>query len=366
MAYKSNGKGSFIIDRRFEGVGEIRRASGTDDPDVHRAIAGERVKGGGRTPNMLDELKGAGRTDLLELIRDDKVSAVNLWHRFRLHGISLQFTPESVSPLAGAVDAWLDDPKTELEQKTKDNYRYMLKALASPRSTVSDLTELLRKARPKMSDRRRLFNHTRSAAQAFVRDTQPKGRHSELWRDISAIPIYTVTRKRGNPQPVERARPIAERLGVDGQVWWTLCCTGMGWKEYTRDGWDTLPDRIRVYGQKRDARGKEAGRVLPRICTPVRATCSEKIFAKRLAKAALDLGYGHVTIRDARRSYSLWMKIAKVPKIARDSYMGHKAGDLDALYGELGESALDHFLPQHAALLREYVGEAPALMKVMA
>lgn len=362
MAYKSNGKGSFIIDRRFEGVGEIRRASGTDDPDVHRAIAGERVKGGGRTPNMLDELKGAGRTDLLALIRDDKVSAVNLWHRYRLHGVSLQFTPESVSPLADAVDAWLDDPKNELSEKTKENYRYMLKALATPRSTISDLPELLRKFRDKTKDRRRLFNHTRSAAQAFVRDTQPKGRHSELWRDISAIPVHTVTRKRGNPQPVERARAIAERLGVDGQVWWTLCCTGMGWKEYNRDGWEVLPGRIKVYGQKRSARVRE----IPLICTPVRATCSEKIFAKRLAQVALELGYGHVTIRDARRSYRLWMELAKIPEIAREAYMGHEAGNLDKLYGQLGESALDHFLPQHTDMLREYIGAAPAFVKVMA
>lgn len=62
MPYRSMGRGTYIIDRCFPGVGRVRRASGAQDESTFRAVN-----------NMLSHLWTAGRADVLEQIRDGKL-----------------------------------------------------------------------------------------------------------------------------------------------------------------------------------------------------------------------------------------------------------------------------------------------------
>jgi hypothetical protein len=342
----SNNRGTGIIERIVAGV-PIRRASGTRDPEIFDKIN-----------DMLDEFDEAGRDDLARMIADKKILAVALWNSFRRKGLSLKLTPQSAISLTTALAEWLKG--AELADKTKEDYAYALEGLLQGNPTIAELPDLLRRYRQKA--RPRMFNLTRSAAQSFVRDVVPGGRYSELWIQVSALRTKAVRRRPGNPQPPERARAIAEALGIYGQTWWTLCCTGMGWKEYTQDGFEVKPDRVIIHGEKRDDRD----RMVPRICTPVRPMCHERTFAAKLTAAAVLLGLGRLTIYDGRRTFRLFLEGAGIPKSAREAYMGHAAGDMDELYGQLGDHTLDYYLPAHREKLLAFVGAEPQWLRALA
>ncbi len=71
MTHKDQGRGTLVIDRRFPGVGRIKRATGTTDRSVFKSLSG-----------MLDILYNIGRVDLLRAIRDGKL---------RLHDVRATF-----------------------------------------------------------------------------------------------------------------------------------------------------------------------------------------------------------------------------------------------------------------------------------
>lgn len=343
----SGGRGSGIIDRVVAGV-PIRRASGTTDPELF-----DKIKG------MLDEIDEAGRDDLARMLAKPRgISAVVLFNAYRRQGLSLKLSPERAQPLQDAVTDWLKS--AELADKTKEDYGYALEPLIGAKDTIADLPEIMRRYRTKAKPR--MFNLSRSAAQSFLRDRVHGGRYSELWVQVSAIRTKTVRRRQGNPQPPDRARAIAEALGIYGQMWWMLCCTGMGWKEYTVDGWDVFDGWYAIHGAKREDRA----RVIPRICTPLRAMCHERTFAAKLAAVAVELDLGRLTIYDGRRTYRLFLEQAGIPKSWREAYMGHAAGDMDALYGEPGAIALADYLPAHREKLLAFVGAEPQWLRALA
>ena len=97
MAHKSGGRGTFTIDRRFRGVGRIKRASGTTDEKVY-----------GRLTTMLEEIARDGRIDILRFVRDGHLTPLELWAYYRRYGLSKLPGPERVKLLKRAVDNWLD------------------------------------------------------------------------------------------------------------------------------------------------------------------------------------------------------------------------------------------------------------------
>ena len=162
-----------------------------------------------------------------------------------------------------------------------------------------------------------MFNLARSACQSFARTLV--GRFDSIWQGITAIPTMAVPkRKKAGGLPPERAREIAELLGVGGRMWWSMCTTGMGPKEYWSDGWETLTDRIVIHGRKRDARE----RFVPKLATPTPPTMGYKPFLEKVR------GFD-VLPNDARRTFMHWMEMAGIPRSRRKAYLGHTARDVD-------------------------------------
>jgi integrase len=342
--YRSNQRGSFVVERVVAGV-PIRRASGTSDPDLFPKIQ-----------DMLDDIDEAGREDLARMLAGGQIKAVVLLHSFRRHGLSLKLSPERALPLKAAIDDWLK--KAELAPKTAEDYGYALTAVLKgrPTATAADLPALL--ARHRERTKPRMFNLTRSAAQAFIRDTVAEGRYSELWAQVSRVRTRTVKRKKTSGLPPDVARTVAEQLGRYGAMWWTLCCTGMGNKEYWETPWEVEADRILIHGTKREDRD----RVIPRIVTPVRPLCHMRTFETALSAAVAEIKLKGVTIYTGRRTWAHWLELAKIPPSRQQAYMGHAAGKVSDLYRQ---HEVEPYLAGDREALRAVAGEFSAL-KVMA
>ena len=218
-----------------------------------------------------------------------------------------------------------------------------------PDDMVSRLPVLLAKYRDAATPPR-MFNLARSACQSFARSIA--GPYSDLWRDVASVGQRGYRKKKRGGLPVDEARKIADGLGQIGQMWWTMCCTGMGPKEYWHDGYRIEKDRIRIFGEKREAR---FGRFVPRIVTPVRALITYKPYRRHLAAVNLQP-------YDARRTFSHWMEMAGIPKSRRRFYLGHQAKDVTDGYED---HSPEYYLAGDCRLLKEYVGAAPQLLRAV-
>ena len=126
-------------------------------------------------------------------------------------------------------------------------------------------------------------------------------------------------------------------------MWWAMCCTGMGPDEYW-GGWHVEGDRICIHGTKTEARERFVPFVVP-ISTP---DLTPSGMHSRFRK--LDL---KVTLYDARRSYTLWMIEAGIPRIRRMMYLGHEITEVHDLYEE---HEIGEFLETDALRLRKFIG----------
>lgn len=326
--HKRNNRGTYVFDRTFRGVGRIRQSSGTLDKRLFT-----------RLNNMLDDIARSDRADLLHAVFEKKVHPLReLYPVYKARGIKGLPTLERLKPLKKNVDAW--QKRLECSEKHRQQIGYAFNALGMKKShTIADLPKLLKAysvdAKPTM------FNRVRSACQAFARDTA--GRYSELWREVSQVLPKKTQRKDGHPQTPKQAESVRLDLGDYGQIWWSMCCTGMGPKElglFPGEGgdWEVKQDRVLIHGTKAEARD----RVVPLIETPVRPNMQYAAFRRALAKHRL-------TPYDGRRTFLHWLEMAKIPRSRIEYYAGHKAGrDVTSLY-------LDHDVGQYLAKDRRAV-----------
>jgi integrase len=338
--HRSGGRGTLIIDRRYHGVGRIKRASGTNEAKVFRKIL-----------DMLDEIAGAGRTDVLRDIRDGILHPLEVWNAYRQHGVHRLPTAERLRPLQSAVEEWLKT--AEIAAKTRRDYAYVLNGVTDTAPSTTPITKLPKLlAAYRYRAKPRMFNLARSACQAFIRDTV--GRYHELWVEVANVRPRKVRAKRGNPQTPEEARTITQSLGRYGGMWWTMCCTGMGPNEYWDREWEILEDRIVIHGTKREGRS----RVAPRITSPVRALILYPAFRRHL----LDATDGTVRPYDARRSFAHWLEEAGIPRTRRRQYLGHGRRDVTDIYEDF---PVERYVGQDARRLEEYLGGEPRVLEVM-
>lgn len=68
MVHGINHQGTYVIDRRYKGIGRIRRASGTNDRKTLNQIL-----------SMLTEIHNAGKHSILCEIRDGVVSCMEVY-----------------------------------------------------------------------------------------------------------------------------------------------------------------------------------------------------------------------------------------------------------------------------------------------
>jgi hypothetical protein len=358
------GRGTWIVQRRLLGI-EVRRATGcTERADAHAV------------EEALLRLAKHGRRDLIEAFARRQITGPELVAGLERYGVTFQFTVESSIRLRRAMDGWLRG--ADLAVKTRTEYRYNLGLLvgklppltrpptATERRTLDrgpelrELPALLARYARRTTTRPVMFVQVKAAAQSFARDTVDQGRHSVLWRALAGIqgPKRLARQVQGGLHPA-RAREVAEGLGRLGPMWWTLCCTGMGRKEYWRTAWEVLADRILVHGTKREHRE----RVIPRLTTPVRPLVSEKRFAGQLAAVGRDLGIPRLTPYVARRTFAHFLELAKILDSRCDLYMGHSPKSDRAKYRE---HDVVPYLPADTAALKAVIGPEPRYLEVMA
>lgn len=88
---------TLVIDRRFRGVGRIKRASGTKVPAMKR-----------RLERMLESLYSEGRLDLLRLIRDGNLTLLEVHDAYQRKALAQLPTGQTVAPLVATMRAWVD------------------------------------------------------------------------------------------------------------------------------------------------------------------------------------------------------------------------------------------------------------------
>ncbi|MCH7476390.1 MAG: hypothetical protein IIA27_17235 [Gemmatimonadetes bacterium] len=158
--HRDKQRGTFVIDRRFPGVGRIKKASGTTDAKMYESLN-----------QMLSTLWTMGRADLLLGIQAGRLHLMVVWAAFRRGALHELPDEISLTGLAGAVETWRQD--LDCSAKHRSRLGQVFKALAIPGSaTLSDAPRLLKAYRftARAAGHHRSFNLARAGVQAFLRD----------------------------------------------------------------------------------------------------------------------------------------------------------------------------------------------------
>ncbi len=341
--HRDNQRGTLVLDRRFPGVGRIKRASGTTDGKLFNSLN-----------LMLDTLWNMGRADLLLAIQAGRLHPMIVWAAFRRGALHELPDEISLTGLAGAVETWRLD--LDCSAKHRSRLGQVFNALAMPgNATLSDLPRLLKAYRftARAAGHHRSFNLARAGVQAFLRDEV--GKSHSLYAAATDVRSLRVERREGNPQSPEEARAIRDALKQHGPSWWAMCCTGMMPDEYWGLKWRVGPNYVRILGTKREARKRD----VPLICAPVvPSTKTSSGFAQALRKVT----GGDVQPYDGRRTFMHWMEEAGITRTRRRMYMGHAVKDVADLYER---HELARFLDDDGAKIRAYLGGDRPHLQVM-
>lgn len=337
MAFRMGGVGSLRIDRRYKGVGRIQRPSGTNDPKEFEKIL-----------VMLSNLSDTGRFDILKDIQSGAVSPLEVYSHWKTQNLASVPSTTQLRPIVPTVTDWFEN-EHDIADTTKKGYVGAFQTFAKFAGTnepIKNLPDLLGKYKKHCADRntKRMFNLVRSAVQAFLNGTE--GIKSQIYADVVEVKAF----KKDNNGDVGTRLSVKEFFELEGKLdskAWVMVramtLTGMGWKEYTQDGYEILEDRILIHGKKRENRDR-AVPLVDRIDPP---TFKRKAFASKLSEAREGLAP-----YDFRRTYAHWMEEAGIPRTRRMLYMGHEAKDIHDLYER---KEVDEFLKLDAEKLRTYI-----------
>jgi len=171
-AFKSSGRGTWIIEKRIKGLGLLRRASGTRDLNKLKAYKA-----------MIVTLIDQGRLDILRAIKDKRLSFAEAYEVYtkqaHLPG------PEDMAWFFPAFDEWRKRMSRKFSQKhvmalytTKNALGGAVALRVERRPRIGDLPTMLEALRDRaleIGQGERAFNLTRHHVMAFLRDTlKPK------------------------------------------------------------------------------------------------------------------------------------------------------------------------------------------------
>lgn len=329
---------SLSIDRIFGGVGRIKKRSGTYTPAVKRKLE-----------RMLDGLYDEGRLDILRLIRDGKLTLLEVHHAYQRKALGQLPTGETVVPLTRAMQRWIDGLRVPADYSAghvaslRTSLAYFTKA--NKRATLADLPRVLEKLRDTLGkEHPRSFNLARAAAMAFVRQTLK--RNHPLWLAVAAVEPRkvgtTVQRRPLTPDEMRHWFPSPETDPLDA-IAWGMATTGMHRSEYW-GAWHVESDCVRIDGTKRKGRKRR----VPLVHVPaVPAWHHPRTFEDKLRERTTLF-----TPYDLRRTYANWMEAAGIPRTRRRMYLGHGAKDVTDLYEEHEVRA---YLAEDATKLTAYL-----------
>lgn len=338
MSYKPR-RGTYEIDRIIRPLGRVRLRTGTTDK---------------RIAERYEVMLGDVPLEVVRMLRDKVITLREVYDLWSRGETRLLPSAQSVRPLAATMLDWAGQHEGDVSGGETDKRLATVRLFERLHGTarLRELPAVLQQLRQEYRDRGSAFNHIRTICMAFVRDVL--GKHSELHQAVADVRKHRTPPKLArHPCTVLEAKTIRGELREPWNlIWWAMCCTGMGPKEYFMDGWRVLPNGIEIAGQKRPARN----RIVPLVVEPVKAGTVDGLEAVLLRA---DLG---VAPYDARRSYARWLAELRLPDYRRNAYMGHGPKSMLELYpwGDVTE-----WLGQDGLSLRQYVGE-PIQLRVQA
>ena len=316
MTYKPK-QGTFEIDRIFPSLGRVRIRTGVSDKKLARQYE-----------VMLETLP----LSTVKLIIDRRLPIRVAFDAWRSGRVDTLPTAETLLPLADELARWLEKPELPVGESEAESRRRTAEYLLGlrPDAVIGDLPDVVRELRAIMADRGPAFNRSYDVVLALLRDRFAT--HHELRMQVTAVQTFPEPHDSTlhHPCTVEEARAIAAALGPKwGPVWWTMCITGMGPKEYWMDGYTVTSDGVEILGAKDTRRrGTTARRrVVPLLGVIAPPVGTPNGFKQALAR--IDMG---VTPYDARRTFARWLDDVGLPNYVQDALMGHGPKSMRELY----------------------------------
>ncbi len=329
---------SLPIDVLIPGAGRIKKQSGVFSKGERDDLVA-----------MLRLLPKQGHVALVQDVQAGRRALLEVYAHYTAGTLTQLHGPQDDQPLAPLLEPWLDGALCAegTRQNRRDAFR-VLQALTRRRPLLRDLPELLQlyRAQCEAAAHPRVFNVARTAVQAFVRDKVGKRKPLALAvADVSPLR----ERKQGRPGfALAEAIVVRDQLGgAAGRIWWSMCLTGMGPKEYFTDGWEVLADRVHIKGEKTEGRVRD----VPLVDFPVRPELTVHGYTSALRRFSAK--GQKVTPYQARKTFARWMEDAGIPRARREVYRGHGKRDIGDVYERYEVSA---YLREDAERMRGQLG----------
>jgi integrase len=303
VPHKIGGRGTFVLDRQFRGVGRVRRASGTTNRRQYDALNA-----------MLSELYQRGRLDVLSSLAAGKLTPMEVWALRQQHGLDGIPKPEATLGL-DKLEEWARTFRCS--DKHKENIDSAVKALieeSTEGERIGNLPAILRRYR--VYAKPRMFNVVRAATQAALRDLF--GKRHEFYLGVCDVPPLPYRAGRVQPADVGEIQALPEALR---SMAWGMALTSMGPGEYWGH-WVQEIDRVLVFGTKREHRERMVPKVLDLATPTMTKDTFRRAFKKETGKTPYSL----------RHLFSHLAEAAGVPQSRIDLYMGHDARTVRATY----------------------------------
>lgn len=314
MTHRSNGRGSFRLDRRFRSIGRINRASGTTERKTFEAI-----------DSMLGVLYQQGHWDVLKQIKTGHVlplQALSLWRQGQIYRITNAATLRKLSP---EIEDWITSRQATATTKRNNlsEIRRMLNVTGNPE--IASVAEAMKRYRDDCLVRGVFdtFNRTRKLILAFLAEGLPK--QVALRDDVLAVGTLDVKSSSARHFTVVEMDQLLGALSQDHRhMARTLLFTTMGWSEYTGD-WKILGDnRVHIVGTKNSYRNRKIPQFERHLVRPL---CGAASFRKALQKVHPDL-----QVRSFRNSLTRWMASAGIDQWRVEVYTGHAPSTMTIHY----------------------------------
>ena len=234
-----NGRGSLWVDRIFRDVGRIRRATGTNDKDVFKAI-----------DTMLTQLYQQGRFDLLESLRDKKLSLMEVYADWRVKGVERLPSAATLGPVIPRWEKWTATLEAEHRRVAAGWGKKVIGKHLPDGAAIRALPDAVRAIQHTFAAQPRSANLMRSFVLAFLRDTV--GRGSPVYSEVVSLRPVKQPRRTPRAKPtLDDVRTMADVLDAQhAPIVWTLALTGMRPKELWVTPWKVMADRVRIEGSK--------------------------------------------------------------------------------------------------------------------
>ncbi len=333
---KTRKAGPRRIDLQFRGVGRLRITTDKYSAQVHSELRA-----------MLRSLHTTGKMDLLRGIKSGAVDPFAVFLSYQRGELKQIRLVEEVTPAKLEMLRWLE--KAEVAERTRKSYRWYINDLFREHDSakISDIPDVLLSLRRECERLGQRTKFARCKAVALSYCSHTYGRESAMWSAVANIKGL----KHSSHTHTGQARSVQEVVAAVGQMrqpygamFWSMCITGMGTKEFFEDGFDILADAIAIHGQKRKSRERIIPLVFSDVVQPSRL--------QKAMRAALHDVRPDWQLYDARRSFQHWAEMSGIPVIRIKLYAGHRITDVSERY-RMHE--VNEYLTTDSQLLRTYI-----------